>query len=156
MFCVNGHTFESRFMRKKKHTRYKIIEHTADLGVIVYGRDLKELFSNSALTLVDLMVSAPSTAEGNEIPLTISGQDLPDLMVRWLGEILYLFSGESLLVVGVEISEISSGSINGVLTAVPLEDTRYETVHEIKAVTYHQIRVDQVEGLWEARVFFDL
>ena len=78
------------------HNKYKIIEHTADLGVQILGKDMKELFVNAALVLMDLLVSFDSVDSSNELSLSLSAEDPSDLIVRWLGEILYLFHGEGL------------------------------------------------------------
>jgi len=36
--------------------RYETIDHTADLGIIVKGGNIKELFVNAANAMMDLMV----------------------------------------------------------------------------------------------------
>lgn len=138
------------------YPKYTIIEHTADLGVFIYGKDLKELFSNSVFTLMDLLVRFESNTLRNELSISLSAQDRSDLIIRLLGEVLYLFYGDSLVTTGIEIESLQCQLLEATLSVCPLEGLDYEIVNEIKAVTYHQAEVLDVGDHWRARVFFDL
>jgi len=86
----------------------------------------------------------------------VSGEDLADLMVRWLGEVLYLFEGENLVVTSIHIDSVSSSHLDAKLETVPFDPTTHEILSEIKAVTYHQIEVAEKGNRWEAKVIFDM
>jgi SHS2 domain-containing protein len=88
--------------------------------------------------------------------LSVSGEDLPDLMVRWLGEILYLFEGDSKIVMDIDIDVLAETRIDATLHTVPFNPKLHEVVTEIKAVTYHQIEVARRKDGWQATVIFDL
>jgi SHS2 domain-containing protein len=77
-------------------------------------------------------------------------------MVRWLGEILYLFEGEHELVTGVEITSVSHSRLDATLETVFFDTNLHEILCEIKAVTFHQIEVVQKDDQWETRIIFDL
>ena len=139
-----------------KHLSYEIIDHTADLGIVVKGGNIKELFVNAANAMTDLMVKADVREKGAKRKLIVEGEDLPDLMVRWLSEILYLFNGEHILVSAMEIGSMSSTRLQSKLNVVSLNKSRHEILREIKAVTYHQIGVEETPDGWEARVIFDI
>jgi SHS2 domain-containing protein len=135
---------------------YEIIDHTADLGIVVKGGSIKELFVNAANAMTDLVVKADISGKGAKRKLIVEGEDLPDLMVRWLSEILYLFNGEHILVMAIEISSISPTRLQSKLNVLSLNKGRHEILREIKAVTYHQIAVEKTPDGWEARVIFDI
>ena len=135
---------------------YQIIDHTADLGIIVKGADLKDLFIRAAYAMMDLMVEGDIGEKGVRRELAIQGDDLPDLMVRWLGEVLYLFEAENLLVAKIEITSLSERRLESALTLVHFRRGHHQITREIKAVTYHQISVERKDGGWEARVIFDI
>jgi SHS2 domain-containing protein len=139
-----------------KHSSYEIIDHTADLGIIVKGGNIKELFVNAANAMTDLMVKADIREKGAKRRLIVEGEDLPDLMVRWLSEVLFLFNGEHILVSAMEIGSINPTRLQSKLNAVSLNKSRHEILREIKAVTYHQIAVEETAEGWEARVIFDI
>jgi len=135
---------------------YQIIDHTADLGIIVKGADLKDLFIRAAYAMMDLMVEGDIGEKGVRRELAIQGDDLPDLMVRWLGEVLYLFEAENLLVAKIEITSLSERRLESALTLVHFRRGHHQITREIKAVTYHQISVERKDGGWEARIIFDI
>jgi len=135
---------------------YQIIDHTADLGIIVKGPDVKGLFIRAAQAMTDLMVKGEIRDKTARRDVLIEGEDFPDLMVRWLGEILYLFEGENLMVNSIEIKSIVPIKLEATLTLTSFEPKRHQVLREIKAVTYHQISVDKVNDGWEARVIFDI
>jgi len=139
-----------------KHPSYEIIDHTADLGMVVKGADAKDLFTNAAYAMIDLMVEGDRGGREAKRRIAIEGEDYPDLMVRWLGEILYLFDAERQLVWGIEITAIGPNRLESFLALTSLEEGRHEIKREIKAVTYHQISVERKDGEWEARIIFDI
>ena len=135
---------------------YQIINHTADMGIIVKGSDVRNLFVIAAQAMIDLMVKGDISKKTAIRDVLVEGEDLPDLMVRWLGEILYLFDGENLIVNSIEIKSISPINLKSKLELTNFDPEKHEILREIKAVTYHQISVDKVNDGWEAKVIFDI
>lgn len=135
---------------------FSFLNHTADLGIVVRGSDLKDLFEVAALSMMHVMVQAKPSEETERVELSVTGDDLADLMVRWLGEILYLLEGEKVLVISAKIDFISPSQVDATLVTVPFDSKRHEILCEIKAVTYHQIEVIEKSKHWEARIIFDL
>ena len=135
---------------------YQIIDHTADLGIIVEGTDEKNLFIRAAYAMTDLMVKGNFSRKTVIKDVSLRGEDFPDLMVRWLGEILYLFEGDKLIVNSIEIKSISPIKLESMLTLTSFEPEHHQVIREIKAVTYHQISVEKVNDGWQARVIFDI
>ena len=135
---------------------YQIIDHTADLGIIVKGPDVENLFILAAKAMTDLIVKGDIRDRTAIKDVLVEGEDFPDLMVRWLGEILYLFEGENLIVNSIQIKSIGPMRLQATLTLASFEPKRHEVLREIKAVTYHQIAVDKANDGWEARVIFDI
>jgi SHS2 domain-containing protein len=135
---------------------YQVIDHTADLGIIVKGTDVEDLFIRAAQAMTHLMVKGDVSKKKAIRDVLVEGEDFPDLMVRWLGEILYLFEGENLIVRAIEIKSISSIQLKSELGLISFEPDYHQVLREIKAVTYHQISVGKANDGWEARVIFDI
>ena len=135
---------------------YIQMDHTADLAIRVYGEDPKALFKNAGRALMDLMIVKASGDDAANIEIAIEGEDLPDLMVRWLGEILYLFEGEGVVATEFDIHELESKKLRATVGGVPFDPEIHEVLTDIKAVTYHQIEVAPRWGRWEAEVTFDV
>jgi len=136
--------------------KYRLIDHTADLGIEVYGKDLKDLFHNAGEALFEILCDLSEVAESVEKAVNLDCEDLEQLMVEWLGELLYLHDTERLLFKRFEIEEIENKKIKAIVYGEEFKEGRHSVNTEIKAVTYHQIQVRQEEGRWLSRVIFDL
>jgi SHS2 domain-containing protein len=135
---------------------YTLIDHTADMGVRIRGETLEELFANAALAMTDLLVSQGGHREVMPLPVSVTGGDTVDLLVRWMGEVLYLFEGESLIVADVRIDTLACDHMEAQVWVFPFDPDRDEPVYRIKAVTYHQAGVTQSHGQWEAAIVLDV
>ncbi|WP_166405279.1 archease [Desulfonema ishimotonii] len=130
-------------------------DHTADLGIRVFGQDLQALFADAAHALSDLITDV-SRLDGSETrEFHISGDDWPDLMVNWLREALYLWTGEEMLIRRAEVLSMSEYALHARVSCDPYAPDLHTIRHEIKAVTYHDIRVDRFSKGWEAQIIFD-
>jgi SHS2 domain-containing protein len=138
--------------------KYQIIDHTADFGFQVTAADLPSLFADAVHALFDVIadVPIPTAAAPETLTIHISGDDWPDLMVNWLREALYQWTGEERLVRKADILSISEYALTARLSYEPYDPDRHLVLQEIKAVTYHQIRVAPVSSGWLARVIFDI
>ena len=133
-----------------------LLDHTADLGIMVRGKDLYDLFERAAKSMMHVMVKSRPPRKTNSNKLSVDGEDLADLMVRWLGEILYIFEGEKKVVTDVGIDSISPSHLDATIETVFFDPNLHDILCEIKAVTYHQIEVGKKDDYWETRIIFDL
>jgi SHS2 domain-containing protein len=138
-------------------TLYKLIDHTADLGMEVTGRTKKELFTKAALSLMDIVVERKGTPSGaKEKALTVEGSDPADLLINFLREILYLFNGEALVIRKCDIPECGNRRLIAKLRVEPYNKKKHTIKMELKAVTYHGLSVERTKDGWKARVIFDV
>jgi len=135
---------------------YKLTDHTADLGIEVYGSCLTELFENAGYAMFDVLTDTNSITALSETTINVTGEDRPDLMVNWLRELLYLWTGKGLLVKLINIVSFSDYALSAIVKYEPFAPERHLMKSELKAVTYHQIRVERKESLWEAGIIFDV
>lgn len=135
---------------------YTTIDHTADLGIHVRGANLKELFMHSGLAMFDMITDTQKLQMDCQSSFRINGNDWPDLMVNWLRELLYLWSGKEKLVKDIDIEIIEPFFISAQIHCTRFDRFRHNIRHDIKAVTYHQIAVEQTTKGWEATIIFDV
>ncbi len=135
---------------------YEQIDHTADLAIRIYGEDPQDLFQNAARALLDLMIAGAAATVSARKEIVIEGEDLADLMVRWLGEVLYLLEGEGMVATAFYIHELGPKRLRATVGGVPFDPEIHEVLTAIKAVTYHQVEAAPRGGRWEARVTFDV
>ena len=135
---------------------YEILDHTADIGLIVYGRDLGSLFENAGQGFFDLITDLSTVRARIERRIKLGGEAIERLMVDWLTELLYLHEVENLLFRKFDIESVGENGLGAVVTGEPFQEGFHEIKREVKAVTYHQIQVEKANSGWRAQVIFDI
>jgi SHS2 domain-containing protein len=135
---------------------YETFEHTADLGLRVRAADLPTLFADAGRGLTSMIApNLDSIRPVREIRLQIAGSHRDDLLFDWLSEILYLFESEHLLLSRFEV-EIDAEGLHGTARGEPVDEGRHALEHEVKAITYHGLKVDETPDGWLAEVIVDI
>ena len=132
------------------------LEHTADLGLWVEARGLEELFETAPAALAELMVAGPRQGEVAWLPLSLQGRDYAELLVQLLGEVVFLWDAEGLLVVGAKVGRLDPKALEIRLGVIPADPKRHQPGEPVKAVTYHQAKVDRHGSGWRAEVILDV
>ena len=135
---------------------YTLIDHTADLGIEVTGTSEEELFADAAIAMIDLIVDSDHIQNTLTRSLIVVGMDQVDLLINFLREILYSFNGENFLLKNLAIAELTSTTIKATLFGEYYDPGRHAIKTELKAVTYHQAAIWKTDGVWKARVIFDV
>jgi SHS2 domain-containing protein len=136
--------------------RYTTFDHTADLGVEIYGKTLPELFANAAFAIFDIITDLRIVRTTEERRVLVEGEGREDLLVNYLREILYLFNGEGLLLKEFSITKMDPNRLEAQVSGEPFDPARHRINMEIKAVTYHQVTVGKTSEGWTGRVIFDV
>jgi SHS2 domain-containing protein len=136
--------------------KFRFLDHTADLGILVFGGDLEELFTNAGEAFFTIITDLRRVRESTERIIRVESTNLEDLMVNWLGELLYLHDVDGLLFKSFSIDELRDGTMKARARGEAFHEGRHVIKTEIKAVTYHQIEVKEEKGRWRARIIFDL
>ncbi len=136
--------------------RFKILDHTADIGVVVYGEDLKSLFENAGGAFFHLITDLRSVKNRIEKTVEIRKEPLERLMVDWLSQLLYLHDVENLLFKKFNVESIGDDGLKATAAGEPFQEGVHVIKTAVKAVTYHQIQVRQEKRGWKAQIIFDL
>ena len=135
---------------------YTLLDHTADLRIRVSGADPDELFANAGLALFDLIAGSYPRRTERWISCAVSGQDQADLLVNFLRELLYLWTGKEKLVTMIQIEALTETDLTARIGVTAFHPDIHAIHHEIKAVTYHQIEVVPSEEGWQATFVVDI
>ncbi len=130
---------------------YAIIDHTADLGIEVRAPGVSELFSEAARALIEIMGAEAASPE-REIMLTVEGYDPEDLLVRWLEEIRYRIESHTMGIARQTIDTLTAQRLEARIE-VARRTTPLKTC--IKAVTYHALKILQVDNHFQTTIIFD-
>ncbi len=137
---------------------YEFFEHTADIGAVVRGATLPRLFENAAHALFDLICGRRTVRPRRRLVVRVEGAGLEDLLVRWLTEILYLHETRGWVFSACEVERVDRARFiaKGVVKGEPMDRARHRPRREVKAVTYHQIRLVRGRSSWRVRIIFDI
>jgi SHS2 domain-containing protein len=134
---------------------FREFEHTGDTGIEVFASSRAELFARSVIAMGRLMVAPDAIEPREHRSLEIAAAADDDLMHDALSAALSLFVGDGFVWRGVSAEERDGGLILK-LTGEPFDRRRHQLLTELKAVTYHQLKVSQADGAWTARIIFDV
>ena len=135
---------------------YRIIEHTADIGIEVLAPTCSDIFVQSALALFDLMLGIDSIGKGLERPIKVEGDNVEELLVAWLNDLLYIYAVDGVIFSGFTDVRLEDGSFSATGLGETFAPERHCVASEIKAATYHGIFVAPEGDGWKARVIFDV
>ena len=135
---------------------YEILEHTADVGLKVYGRTLQELFENAARGMVALAFGSAGDSGTGMVSFSAAGSDREELLVSWLNDILYRMDAEGWTFRDFRVTRIGDEVVEGEGYGQRQESGGSRRAVPVKAVTFHQISVREIAGGWEAVVYFDI
>jgi protein archease len=135
---------------------YETFEHTADLGLRVKAADLPTLFAEAASGLMSVIVANLDEVKPvREMTLEVAGDALDELLFDWLSEVLYAFESEHLLLSEFAI-ELTGAGLKATARGEPLDPERHQLEHEVKAITYHGLKVEQTAEGWLAEAILDI
>jgi SHS2 domain-containing protein len=135
---------------------YETFAHTADLGLRVRAGETDELFADAAAGLFSLVVNdVPSDPDATEYRFEIEGSRLDLLLLDWLNELLYVFDSERMVLGSFEV-EVGSEGLRATARAQSLDPDRHGLLREVKAITYHGLKVEQDGEQWLAEVIVDI
>jgi SHS2 domain-containing protein len=135
---------------------YEHFEHTADLGLRVRAGDVNSLFAEAATALFAAIVDGidlirPARAE----EVHIEGAELDYLLFDWLRGLLYRFDAEHLVFSRFDVV-VGQAGLAGTAWGEPFDRARHALAHEVKAITYHGLRVEREGSDWVAEVIVDI
>jgi SHS2 domain-containing protein len=135
---------------------FEVFDHTADVGLRVRAEDRESLFAEAARALVSLLVVNLDTVRGvQEKRYEIAGEADDYLLFDWLSELLYTFETERLLLADFDV-KLENDRLTATCRGEPLDPARHQMDHEVKAVTYHELKVQREPPGWLAEFIVDI
>ena len=137
---------------------FEVFEHTADIGVHLRSPTVEQLFAEAGRAVAALVLDNPGTIEHRQsVSLEMEAEDIEGLFVDWLSELIYRFEAEHVLFGDFSITVSDDHrQLRAECRGEPVDWNRHAPRYELKAVTYHQLRVAQTPTGWEASVIFDV
>ena len=135
---------------------YKLLEHTADLGIKVWGESIRDLFIHSACVMYDMIADIKSIHPIVFFNVKAKGLDKDELLKNWLSELLCYFHLKDILLGRFDIKNISDNSIVSLAWGEKIDRKRHILKREIKAVTYHGLKIAKKGNKFQTDIIFDV
>ena len=153
---------------------FRVIDHTADIGLLIEGKSTEELFAEAARGMFSILAGErlhphlfppqfphllSSPLEGEEgkergIRIRVTAKTLEELLVSFLNELLYLAEKEKAIFAQfkIKIEKIK----NRFCLKGEIKKNSQIPKREIKAATYHNLKIEKKNNFWQTRIIFDI
>ncbi len=135
---------------------FEYFDHVADVGIRIEAASLPDLFCTAGRALMEWMGPAPLVSPELKEDVLLEAEGFEELLVRWLQELLFLFHHEHAYFEDVLRMEITDRRIDASVTSRRWDARAARGFQEVKAVTYHQVRVTRLDTGWQASVILDI
>jgi SHS2 domain-containing protein len=136
--------------------KYEQTDHTADIGLKIFGNSLPDLFANAAYALCDTLTDISKVSPVTKQTFCLQRDTTEELLVEWMGALLYTFETEDLLFSRFNIISINKNSLSAEAEGEFFNSAVHAIKNEVKAVTYHKLKIEEKSGLWQAEVVLDI
>jgi SHS2 domain-containing protein len=135
---------------------FETFDHTADLGLRFRAATLDALFAEAGGALFATIVEDLATVRPSQrVEIAIAGSDREYLLFDWLKELLFRFDADHMLFCRFDVKVTDSG-LTAAAWGEPSDWERHVPNHEVKAITYHELKVEQTPDGWLAEVIVDI
>lgn len=136
--------------------KYKIIDHTADICIRVFGNSLEEIFIGSAKAMMEVITDVERVNPTKEVSITARGENYEELLVKWLQEILYVHEVKKMVFKDFKIKIKNATKAVGKAYGEKIAVDRHEFYSIVKAVTYHNLKIISSKDKYRVDIVFDI
>ncbi len=135
--------------------RYEVLSHTADTGLVAHGESRAEAFANAAFGMFDLVFDLSGVPAVEECRVEVQAETPGELLVAWLSALLAEAEIRGLAFSSFSVGLLPGGHLVGTAAGAPSAGLELRGP-PVKAVTYHDLAVEEAPGGWRAQVIFDV
>lgn len=139
---------------------YRYLENiaTADAAFEVEADDLNQLFEESALAVFDIMAELPAIKPESHRAIELTADSVDRLLFDWLSELVFLKDKDKIIFSKFEVAikQDKLYHLEAKAWGEPIDLTKQDLKADVKAITYHQFKVEQRGDGWYARVVVDI
>jgi SHS2 domain-containing protein len=135
---------------------YELVDHTADIGVKVWGPTAEEVFEQAALAMFSLVCDPLDIGELETVEVSLEAESMDLLLAAWLNELLYVFEARSLVLSQFDLLELGEHSLRARVSGEPLDTSHHIVCGGVKAATLHELSLERRDDGWEGFVLLDV
>lgn len=139
--------------------QFEFIDHTADLAVKVFGKTPEEVFHSAMVAWLKITLDTAVGEGAKKKKLRLKADSLEELLVEFLSEINFLLLVKHWIT--TTVSQLNLGEKNGKweldakLTGEPFDFSKHRISTEIKAITFHRMKIEKIRGIYQTSIIFD-
>jgi protein archease len=132
------------------------LDHTGDAGIMVEAPELERPFERAAWGMFFITTDLGAVRPVHTTRISIDAPDRAALLVRWLSQLNYLHVTEHRIFSEFRIASLSERHLEADVSSEAFDPARHTVFTEIKAVTFHDPRLERDGRGWKAQIIFDL
>ena len=134
---------------------FEIVNHTADVGIVAYGTDVSQAFTNAARALFSLITELDNVEEFLHRDIELTAPDEESLLVEWLNELIYLFDTENIVFKRFDVTKLNNTHLKARSYGEKVDSSKHRLKTGVKAATYHMLKIDKGND-YQVKVLFDI
>ena len=135
---------------------FELVDHTADIGVRVWGPTAEEVFEQAALAMFSLVCDPLDVGELEAVEVALEAESMDLLLAAWLNELLSVFEARKLVLSQFDLLEVGEHSLRARVSGEPLDTSRHIICGGVKAATLHELSLEQGDDGWRGFVLLDV
>ncbi|MBU0639809.1 MAG: archease [Planctomycetes bacterium] len=136
--------------------RYELFDHTADIGVRVFGTTLADLVQPAGDGLYAVIGQLVPTGPAQPLEFDLRGEEASLLLRDYLAELLHLFERGRRIVTAVDVPQFDQQRLAVIAQTHELDAERSDYQREVKAITYHGLDIRHGTDGVEATYIVDI
>jgi len=130
---------------------------TADIAFEAYGKNLNELFANAALAMFEVMVNTKQIKPQTKKNVELKSIDIKGLLFSWLNELLIFYGSENLAFSKFKVKiDKKNLTLKAECFGEKIDHKKHDVKTEVKACTYHKMKIEKNKDKWKAQVILDI
>ncbi len=159
-FIAHMTLFAIVFMRFSKCAvpmkKFELLDIAGDAGIRAFGESEREVFVHAALGMYSLITDTNVLQDQTSITVSAESNTLDGLLVAWLNELVFQFDTYGFIGKNIQVVDFSDNRVTANLSGEEFDPERHAGRLLIKAATYHRLKIEKKNHIWEAEVIFDI
>ena len=135
-----------------KQSKFKSLEHEADIKFKISANSFKEIFENATLAFSDYISSGKKIKSIKKKSVKIESDNKESLFYKFIDELIFLLDAENFAVSKAEV-KIDNLSLKAILFG---DTTKNYDLKHVKAATYAEMYIKNSGKNWEAQLVIDV
>ena len=138
---------------------FELFEHKADVGVRGTGKSQEGAFSECAKAMFSVIADLKAVGGKESEGLDLGANSREDLLVGFLNELLYLHDAKEMLFSSFDLHITDASGkwkLEGRAFGEKTDKEKHGIKGDVKAATYHQLKVEEKDGKFLAQCVLDV